>query len=122
MFNSIKSKLLVRMLSVIIVGVAVIGFLGCYLNYASTQSTLDSTMSELALQCSVRLQNRLSKYLAIVTELAMDTRFSDPDVSDAERDELLSARFREGCDLRLPFGDYPEDLTPAKLRNAIKKL
>ena len=32
------------------------------------------------------------------------------------------SRFREGCDLRLPFGDYPEDLTPAKLRNAIKKL
>lgn len=30
--------------------------------------------------------------------------------------------FREGCDLRLPFEQYPADLTPAKLRNAIKKL
>lgn len=30
--------------------------------------------------------------------------------------------FREGCDLRLPFEQYPAYLTPAKLRNAIKKL
>lgn len=30
--------------------------------------------------------------------------------------------FRQGCDLRLPFEQYPADLTPAKLRNAIKKL
>lgn len=31
------------------------------------------------------------------------------------------SRFREGCDLRLPFQQYPADLTPAKLRDAIKK-
>ncbi len=30
--------------------------------------------------------------------------------------------FREGCDLRLPFEQFPADLTPAKLRTAIKKL
>lgn len=32
------------------------------------------------------------------------------------------SRFKEGCDLRLPFTDYPETLTPAKLRTALKKL
>lgn len=31
------------------------------------------------------------------------------------------SRFREGCTLRLPFEQYPADLTPAKLRNQIKK-
>ncbi len=31
------------------------------------------------------------------------------------------SRFREGCGLRLPFTDYPETLTPAKLRAAINK-
>ena len=31
------------------------------------------------------------------------------------------SRFREGCQLRLPFSDYPETLTPAKLRAAITK-
>lgn len=31
------------------------------------------------------------------------------------------SRYREGCTLRLPFTDYPETLTPAKLRAAITK-
>lgn len=31
------------------------------------------------------------------------------------------SRYAEGCSMRLPFADYPENLTPAKLNNAIKK-
>lgn len=31
------------------------------------------------------------------------------------------SRFREGCDLILPFNQYPENLTPAKLRSSISK-
>jgi DNA topoisomerase-3 len=31
------------------------------------------------------------------------------------------SRFREGCSLRLDFGEYPAELTPAKLRTAINK-
>lgn len=31
------------------------------------------------------------------------------------------SRFREGCDLRLPFDTFSADLTPAKLRSAINK-
>lgn len=31
------------------------------------------------------------------------------------------SRFRQGCQLRLPFEQYPADLTPAKLRNSLKK-
>lgn len=32
------------------------------------------------------------------------------------------SRFREGCTLRLPFDQYPADLTPGKLNQAINKL
>ena len=31
------------------------------------------------------------------------------------------SEFRTGCDMRLPFGAYPADLTPAKLNTLIKK-
>ncbi len=31
------------------------------------------------------------------------------------------SRFREGCSLRLPFTDYPGDLTPAKLKKILEK-
>lgn len=32
------------------------------------------------------------------------------------------SRYKEGCELRLPFTDFPDTLTPAKLRDALKKL
>lgn len=92
MFNSVKSKLLFRILLVIVVGVVVIGVMGCYLNYTSSEKTLNATLSEVARQCSVRVQNRLSRYTAIITELGMDTRFSDPNATDKEKDELLERR------------------------------
>ena len=59
--KTVKSKLLVRILSVVVIGIVAIGILGCYLNFRSTQAALESTLSELALQTSVRLQNRLSR-------------------------------------------------------------
>ncbi len=31
------------------------------------------------------------------------------------------SRFREGCTLRLPFTDYPDNLTPAKLKKQLEK-
>ncbi len=92
MFNSLKGKLLFRILLVVIVGVIVLGVVGCWLNIVSSKNTLDITLRELSLQCSVRVQNRLARYTAIVTELGMDTRFSDSDSTDAEREELLSRR------------------------------
>ncbi len=92
MFNSLKSKMLFRILLVVIVGVIVLGVVGCWLNILSSKNTLDETLSEVSLQCSVRIQNRLARYTAIVTELGMDTRFSDESATDAEREELLSRR------------------------------
>lgn len=32
------------------------------------------------------------------------------------------SRFREGCQLRLPFTEYPDTLTPAKLKKKLEKL
>ncbi len=92
MFNSLKGKLLFRILLVVIVGVVVLGVVGCYMNVLSSKNTLDTTLSELSLQTSVRVQNRLARYTAIVTELGMDTRFSDSSATDAQREELLSRR------------------------------
>lgn len=92
MFNSLKAKLLSRILLVVIAGVVVLGIVGCLMNVLSSKNTLDTTLRELSFQCSVRIQNRLARYTAIVTELGMDTRFSDSSATDAERDELLSRR------------------------------
>nr|MDE5576827.1 HAMP domain-containing protein [Oscillospiraceae bacterium] len=89
--KTVKSKLLRRILSVVFIGITVIGILGSYLNFRSTRSTLETTLSELALQASVRLENRLSRYVAIVKEVGMDPRMGD-DRTVEEKLELLQER------------------------------
>lgn len=89
--KTVKGKLLVRILLVVVIGIAVIGILGSYLNFHSTRATLETTLSELALQTSVRLQNRLSRYVAIVKEIGMDPRMGD-DFTVEQKLELLQER------------------------------
>ncbi len=89
--KTVKGKLLTRILSVVIIGVVVIGVLGGYLNYHSTQATVESMLSELALQTSTRVSNRLLRYVAIVKEVGMDPRMSD-DTPVEEKLELLQER------------------------------
>ena len=89
--NTVKSKLLRRILSVVFIGITVIGILGSYLNFRSTVSTLETTLSELSFQTSVRLENYLSRYVAIVKEVGMDPRMGE-DHTLEEKLELLQER------------------------------
>ncbi|MDE7304277.1 MAG: HAMP domain-containing protein [Oscillospiraceae bacterium] len=89
--KTVKSKLLRRILSVVFIGITVIGILGSYLNFRSTGSTLETTLSEIAFQTSVRLENYLSRYVAIVKEVGMDPRMGD-DHTVEEKLELLQER------------------------------
>lgn len=75
--KTVKGKLLGRILPVVVIGIVTVGVLGSYLNFRGTQSTLETTLSELALQTSARLENRLSSYVAIVKEVGMDTRMGE---------------------------------------------
>lgn len=90
-YKTFKAKLLVRILTVVVLGVTAIGILGSYQNFTSTQNTLESTLSEIALQTSVRLENRLWRYVAIVKEVGMDPRMGE-EYSVAEKLELLQER------------------------------
>ncbi len=89
--RTVKGKLLGRILSVVVIGIIAIGIIGSYLNYYSTQATLETTLSELALQASVRMQNYLSRYVAIVKEVGMDPRMGE-DLTVEEKLELLQER------------------------------
>ena len=89
--KTVKGKLLWRILPVVVIGIAAIGVLGSYLNFHSTQAALDATLSELALQTSVRLENRLSRYVAIVKEIGLNTRMGN-DFTVEEKLELLQRR------------------------------
>ena len=69
--QTVKGKLLGRILSVVVIGVVLIVALGGYLNYHSSFSAVETTLSELALQTSYRLKNYLNRYVAIAKELGM---------------------------------------------------
>lgn len=75
--NTVKGKLLMRILSVVVIGIVLIAALGGYLNYHSTYATIETTLSELAIQTSFRLKNYLVRYVAIVKEVGMDPRMGD---------------------------------------------
>ncbi len=92
MFNSLKAKILSRIVLLLVVGLTVIGVVGCVMNYVSTQDTLKETMTELVAQCTVRIRNRLQRSTAVATELGLDYRFSDSSISTDEKLELLKNR------------------------------
>ena len=75
--QTVKGKLIRRILSGVVIGTFLIVFLGGYLNFHSTYVTIQTTLSELALQTSVRLQNYLTRYVAIVEEIGVDPRMGD---------------------------------------------
>ncbi|MCH5195867.1 MAG: methyl-accepting chemotaxis protein [Oscillospiraceae bacterium] len=89
--KTVKGKLLVRILLVVLTGVILIVGLGGYLSYHSSYTTIRTTLSELAIQTSVRLQNYLSIYVAVVTEVGMDPRMGD-EYTVADKLELLKER------------------------------
>lgn len=89
--RTVKSKLLGRILSVVVIGIVLIAVLGGYLNYHSTFATIETTLSEIALQTSARLQNYLSRDVAIVTEVGTYQRMGDS-YSVADKLELLKEK------------------------------
>lgn len=89
--KTVKGKLLGRILSVVIIGIIMIGFLGSFLNFYSTQSTLETTLSQIALRTSVQMENFLSRYVAIVKEVGMDPRMGE-EYTVAQKLDLLQER------------------------------
>lgn len=89
--NTVKGKLLVRILSVVVAGILLIAILGGYLNYHSTYATIKTTLSELSLQTSFRLKNYLNRYVAIVEGVGLDTRMGDETTLE-EKLEFLQER------------------------------
>ncbi|MCM1330200.1 MAG: methyl-accepting chemotaxis protein [Ruminococcus sp.] len=75
--KTVKGKLLVRILSVVFIGIAAIGIISSWLNVHSTEATLETMLSEIALQTSERVQNRLDRYVAIVKEVGMNPRMGE---------------------------------------------
>ena len=90
--KTVKGKLLWRILSVVVIGIVLIVTLGGYLNYHSTYKTLESTLSEVALQTSFRLKNYLNRYVAIVNEVGMNPIMGSDEYTVEEKLKFLQEK------------------------------
>ena len=92
MFNSLKAKILLRMLVLTVVGLSLVGIISSVLNLNNSKETMENMLSEIAIQTSDRIAIRLNRSKTIVTELGMNTRFSDPSRSRADKMFILQER------------------------------
>lgn len=92
MFNTLKAKILLRMLVLTVIGLSLVGIVSSVLNLANSNETMDNMLSEIAIQTSDRISIRLERSKTIVTELGLNTRFSDPNRTRSDKMYILQER------------------------------
>lgn len=92
MFRTLRAKILFRILVTILTGIATIGIFSGVLSFKSSNDTLTETMTVIAEQCDVGISNRLGQSKAILTEMGLDDRFSNPASTSEEKLAILKSR------------------------------
>lgn len=92
MKRSIKTKLQVRFLSVVVVSVILIGAMGAVLNYISALDTLKTTISETAEVAAGQIDSTLMQYRLLVKDLGMNTQLTNDIVSVKDKMKIMGER------------------------------
>lgn len=87
--KSIKSKILSSMILTVAISLLLVGGIGCVLGYRGTQSTLESSMREMASLAAERVSYQLQMYKNVATETGSVERLSNPEVPLAEKENVL---------------------------------
>lgn len=75
--KSIKTRLLAVMISILVVSLIVVGGISVYMNYRSTISSLEQTMTETVQIAASEVDARLGEYRSLVMELAARGTMTD---------------------------------------------
>ena len=89
--KSIQQKLLVCFLALAGVAAIVCGGVGIFMSYLSSQTTLEQTMSTLAVQTGERISYQLDSYKSAVAALGMVPELSDPAIPVTEKQNLVNS-------------------------------
>ena len=92
MFNSLKGKILTRILILLLFGITVIGVVGGVLNYTISVQELEDTMMVIADQANQAVNYRLGQTEALATELGLNAAFWSPLSNTATKLTLLENR------------------------------
>ena len=92
MKRSIKTKMLLRFLTVVIVSVILIGSIGAALNYFSALGTLETTITETTKVASRQIDSTLMQYKMLVRDMGMNSQLSNDIVSPEDKLEIIGER------------------------------
>lgn len=87
--QSIRRKILVSVLSLVIVSLFILGAVSVYLNYASTNGTLEELLTETAEITSERVEWEITAYKNIALEMGATPKLADPAVSNEEKIAII---------------------------------
>ncbi len=88
--NSIKTKIFLSFISLILAVVILLGGLSAYQSYKVTFDTLEQTMVNLAQVSSNVISNKLEVYKAVAADLGLNPVLSDSKVNKKEKAKIVS--------------------------------
>ena len=92
MLKSLKARMLVRYISVIMVAIIPIGLLGAYFSFMSSEKTLEQTLSETARIAAGQVESSLNESLAVIKEIGMNPLLSSADADSRQKLIMLKNR------------------------------
>ena len=92
MKKSIKTKMLVRFLSVVVCSITVVGAIGAVFNYINSLNILELTMTETSKVAAGQIENALMQSEVLVKELGMNTQLTNEIFADKKKMELLAQK------------------------------
>ncbi len=92
MKKSIKFKILVNVLVLVVVGLLLVGGVSAILSYSSTQSLLKQNMQEVAKVAAERVEWEVQAYNVLAYELGSTSRLSDDNVSIKDKQEIVQQK------------------------------
>ena len=90
--KSIKAKILVSMISTVVISLILVGGIACALGYMGTQSALENSMRQTAVVAAERVSYQLREYMTIASETGSLPRLSDPEITLADKQQLLQQK------------------------------
>jgi methyl-accepting chemotaxis protein len=83
--KSIKIKLFVSIVSIVVIAQIVVGGVSAYLNYKSTFDTLEKTMGDMAIIGSNSVKNKLETYETIASDIGLNPKLTNLATTQQEK-------------------------------------
>lgn len=87
--TTIKSEIQKNIIILITVSLVLVGGISCWLNYSSTQSTLEQSMQETAKQAADKIEYQLKATMNLVEVIGSIARLSNESIALEDKQELL---------------------------------